>query len=239
MASRRPLPVREPVARLDRGRPTERFATRATSTAASWARRPCGSARRTSPGSRRSKFAELRAEPEIERHVGPLRADLRWPRRAAGAAARQPSAVREVRGADGVDDDRADAARRRARGDRARRRERLPAALVYDNEGKLDREGRARRLQGVVAHVVRQAHAVGRLRVARARHRGRDRARTRPLRAHHARRREAEDPQAQGRPRARRAGPTRRRAVPVARRRARGRGRRRTVGRGRTRRDPR
>ena len=44
----------------------------------------------------------------------------------------------------------------------------------------------------------------------------------------HPRRREADGPQAQGGPRAHRAGPARRRAVPVARRRAGGRGRRRS-----------
>ena len=84
------------------------------------------------------KFQELRAEPEMADDVGAVRADVRRPCRAAGAAACQPSAVHEVRGADGVDHHRADVARRRdARVRAASARARSRGTGCYDNEGKL------------------------------------------------------------------------------------------------------
>ncbi len=56
----------------------------------------------------------------------------------------------------------------------------FPRHWVYDADGKLVGQGRARRLQAVVPARVRQALAVGQRELADVRHRGRDRARARP-----------------------------------------------------------
>ena len=64
---------------------------------------------------------------------------------------------------------------------RAGRREPVPPPLGVRQRGQARRQGRAHRLQGVVAARVRQAHALGRRGLAGARHRGRDRARARAV----------------------------------------------------------
>ena len=97
----------------------------------------------------------------------------------------------------------------------------FPRHWVYDHAGALAAKAGHGRLQGMVATLVRQAHAVGRPGLARSGHRRGDGARARARRTHHARGREVVDPQAQAGRAAHRARGGRRRRLPPPQRRAR------------------
>ena len=101
------------------------------------------------------------ARARARRRLGPLRPDLRRPHRRPRAAAGAPAALHPVAGAAGVDDAVADAARRRAVGARAHRRQPVPPALgLRRRQPALPQVG-PDRLQGLVPQVVRQAQPVG------------------------------------------------------------------------------
>ncbi len=95
------------------------------------------------------------------RGLGALRADDGWADRPPGAAPGEAPAVHPVQGAHGVDHAGPHDPRRRHVGLRGARREQVPAALDLRRRRTARREGRARRLQGVVPRRVRPAHAVG------------------------------------------------------------------------------
>ena len=106
-------------------------------------------------------FDDIQRPVAIDGDVGDVRAVRGRAHRAAGAAPGEQAAVRQVRGADGVDDAVAHDQRRRIELVRAARRESVPATLGLRRRRRAGGEGRPRRLQGVVAELVRQAHAVG------------------------------------------------------------------------------
>ncbi len=81
---------------------------------------------------------------------------------AAGAAAGEPPAVRAVQRADRVDDARAHDPRRRHVDVRGGGREHVPPPLDLRRRRRAHGQGRPHRLQGLVAPLVREAHAVGR-----------------------------------------------------------------------------
>ena len=110
---------------------------------------------------------DIQEPPEITAHLGPLRADGGRAHRPAGAPAGEPPAVRAVHAADRVDEPLAHDPRRRHRRFRRRRREHVPPPLGLRRRRQARGQGRAHRLQGVVAPLVRQAHAVGRRDVER------------------------------------------------------------------------
>ena len=170
--------------------------TAGTRAAGSWARRRCAS-RSSAPRSSRSRSPTSATSPrshdDAVRFVQTTggRTGLPAPRRV-----KHPPFV-QFRAPDRVDHARAHDPRRRHVVVRGARREQVPAALGLRRRRQARRQGRPRRLQGVVPRRVREAHAVGRPRLEGARDRGRDRARAAALDHDHARGDEARDPHGQ------------------------------------------
>ena len=187
------LPLRQPPRGVGRHRGRARSSTPATRAAASWARRRSASPTSARRSSRCRSPTSATTPRSRTRSRGSCRPPAGEPGLPAPRRVKHPPFIQfkapTVWTTLGAHDP-----RRRHVGVRGARREQVPPALDLRRRRTARGEGRARRLQGLVPRRVRQVHAVGRARLEGARHRGRDRARTRALHHDHAQGRQGRDP---------------------------------------------